>query len=109
MLDQEILKKTRIQPIDIPEGVLRRVTRRNPQAQCRVSNGKSEVDQQDPLVGFLGQSDGNIAGDRRNAGSSFGAGKDEQLSHSLLCWESFLTKGSSGPNQSLGHSALLEG
>ena len=80
MLDQEILKKTRIHPVDIPQRVLCRVTRGNSQAQCRVSDGKSEVDQQDSLIGFLGQCDGHIAGNRRNAGSSLGADKDEQLS-----------------------------
>ena len=109
MFDQEILKKTRIQPVDIPEGILRRVTRGNPQAKCRVPNGKSEVDEQGSLVGILGQSDGNIAGDRRSPGPSFGADKDEQPSQSLLCWKSFLAKGGRNPNESLSHSAFLEG
>src|ERR1039458_3928886 len=103
MLDQEILKKTRIQPVDIPDGILRRVARGNPQAQCRVPNGKSKVDEQGSLVEFPGQSDGTIAGARRNPGSAFRADKGEQPSQCLLCWKSFLTKGGCAPNQSLGY------
>ncbi len=109
VLDQEILKRTCIQPVDIPECVLRRVTRGNPKAQCRVSNGKSEVDEQGFLAGILRQGDGNIARDRRNAGSPFGPDKNVQPSSSLLCGQSFLAKESFGPTKSPGHSALVEG
>jgi hypothetical protein len=109
VLDQEILKKTRIQPVDTPKCVLCRVTRGYPQAQCRVSNGKSEVDEQDASVGTLRQGDGNIAGDRRNAGSSFGPDKNVQPSSGFPSGISLLAGGGCGPNQSLRHSTLLEG
>ena len=109
MLDQKIVKRTRIQLVDTPKCVLCRVTRGNPQAQRRVSDGKSKVDEQDALVGSLRQGDGNIAGDRRNARSSLGPGKYVQPSSGILSTMSLLARGGCGPNQSLRHSALLEG
>src|ERR1700722_487335 len=109
MLDQKILEQTRIQPVDIPQSVLRRVARGNSQAQRRISNGKSQVDEQNALIGFLGQCDSNIAGDCRYARSAFGAGKNVKSSNSPRTWQSFLANRVFNPGQSLAHSVVLEG
>src|ERR1700679_1477165 len=108
MLYQKILEQTRIQPVDIPQSVLCRVACGNSQAQRRISNGKSEVDEQNALVGFLGQRDSNIAGDCRYARSALGAGENVQSSNSPRSGQSFLAERSFNPGQSLTHSVVLE-
>jgi hypothetical protein len=105
MLNEETLQESRIQAVDIPERILRRETRCNPQTKRRVSYRQGEIDKQGLLVRSLRQSDSNIASDRRNTGSAFGAGKNQQLPP---FWEqSLFMERVCGPNQSLGCRALI--
>ncbi len=84
MLDKKILQGCRIQALDTPERILCRGTRSNPETKRGVSNRQGEIDEQDLLVSSLGQSDGNIASDRGNTGTAFGASKNQQLPQSPL-------------------------
>src|SRR5580698_9730325 len=109
MLYQKILEQTRIQAVDVPQSVLRRIARGNSQAQRCISNRKSQVDEQDALIGFLSQRDSNIARDCRYARSAFGAGKNVQPPNSPRSRQSFLANRIFSPGQCLAYGVMLEG
>ncbi len=113
MFGEERVKQGRIEPGGIAEGIVGGVFRGDAEVERGVTKREAEIDQQcalrGALGGFLGHGEGKTAGNRGDTGAALGAEKYQQPSASLLHGVNSLTEESRGPNQRLGHGALVEG